>query len=204
MATRPYRSPRRTASAAQTRERIIAAAASELNGKSEAFSLEATAKTAGVTRLTVYHQFGSRRGLLEAVFDDRAERAGMFRLAEAMADSDSRNGLRKLIAIFCDFWSFDIEAIRRLYAECASDPELADAVEARNERRRRALSVLVSRIVNARAKQPAKLDELVDVLTALTSFAFFTELVARGRPTDTACSIIQSMAADAITRFIPS
>jgi len=38
-----------------------------------------------VTRLTVYNQFGSRRGLLEAVFDNIARQGGLHEIADAMA-----------------------------------------------------------------------------------------------------------------------
>ncbi|MBV8841133.1 MAG: helix-turn-helix transcriptional regulator, partial [Alphaproteobacteria bacterium] len=78
MSPRRYNSPGRDAAAAQTRERIVAAAAGILataEGMPD-FSLEAVAKAAGVTRLTVYNQFGSRRAVLEAVFDQVALRGG--------------------------------------------------------------------------------------------------------------------------------
>jgi AcrR family transcriptional regulator len=54
---------------------IEAAAAFMRANPMTAFSLESVAAAAGVTRLTVYKQFGSRGGLLEAVFD-RLARAG--------------------------------------------------------------------------------------------------------------------------------
>ena len=87
MPTRPYTSSIRTAAAAEKRERVIAAAARSLREDASiaGFSLDAVAKAAGVTRLTVYHQFGSRRGLLEAVFDDIARRGGLNEIAGAMA-----------------------------------------------------------------------------------------------------------------------
>src|ERR1700736_3302714 len=109
MSPRRYRSPAREASSGQTRERIVAAAALLLRSPEGigGFSLEAVGKAARVTRLTVYNQFGSRRGLLEAVFDDRAERGGLHRLAGAMASADPAVGLLELIDIFCEFWSFD-------------------------------------------------------------------------------------------------
>ena len=52
------------AAAAEKRERVIEAAARSLREDASiaSFSLDAVAKAAGVTRLTVYHQFGSRRG----------------------------------------------------------------------------------------------------------------------------------------------
>jgi len=77
MNPRPYRSPLRAAAAGITRKRIINAASALLGAPKgfEGFSLDAVARKARVTRLTVYNQFGSRRALLEEVFDDIAARA---------------------------------------------------------------------------------------------------------------------------------
>ena len=68
MSRRPYVSAARAEAAAEKRERVIRAAARFLREEDgiTAFSLDAVAKAADVTRLTVYNQFGSRRGLLEA------------------------------------------------------------------------------------------------------------------------------------------
>jgi AcrR family transcriptional regulator len=203
MSPRPYKSPRRDAAASATRERIVAAAAAILGavdgiGK---FSLDAVAKKAGVTRLTVYNQFGSRRALMEAVFDERAHRGGLFRIVEAMQDPDPRAALRRVIGIFCDFWSSDPGTMRLLHAAGASDAEFAESVHERNERRRSVLSAIVRRLVAGRA--PAKaLGNLVDVLFALTSFAFFWQLTAGKCSTETACRIIEEIAMDAVTRAL--
>src|ERR1700716_1290807 len=145
MSPRRYRSPARAASSGQTRARIVTAAAALLRSPEgiAGFSLEAVGKAANVTRLTVYNQFGSRRALLEAVFDDRAERGGLHRVAEAVAATDPANGLRKLIDIFCEFWGFDRDAMARLHGAGLNDAELEESIRARNERRRRAISVRV-------------------------------------------------------------
>jgi len=164
-------------------------------------SLDAVAKAAGVTRLTVYNQFGSRRALLEAVFDDLAQRGGLARLPEAMTHSDPRAGLDRLIAIFCAFWDFRRAAMARLEAEGVADPELADSLAARNARRRQALTVLVGRMIGrsgARAPQ-----DLVDVLFALTAYSFFAALTEGRRSTAAACALIQAMARDAVARAGP-
>ena len=139
MNPRSYNSPGRDAAASQTRERIVAAAATILGSAKgvEDFSLEAVAKAAGVTRLTVYNQFGSRRAVLEAVFDVVAVRGGLHRLAEAMTDPDPHAALARIITIFCAFWSFDPGALGLLHAVGSSNPEFAESVNARNERRRR-------------------------------------------------------------------
>src|ERR1700722_5442460 len=177
---RPYKSPRRESAATRTREGIVRTAVGMLGGADGigGFSLEAVARKAGVTRLTVYNQFGSRSALLEAVFDDRAARRGLHPIAEAMAASDPHAGLLQVIVIFCDFWSYDPRALGRLHAAGASDPEFDASVRERNERRRRLLSVLVGRMAEGVHPRPKALGNLIDVLFALTSFSFFSQLTA--------------------------
>ena len=204
MSPRAYNSPRRLVAATKTRERIVAAAAAIL-GTAEGirgFSLQAVADKAGVTRLTVYNQFGSRRALLEAVFDDMAVRGGLHRIPEVMAGSDPQAGLLQVITIFCDFWSFNPDALGLLHAAGASDPEFGASVRDRNERRRRLLSVLVRRMAADRKLRPRVLDDVIDVLFALTSFPFFSQLTARGRSAQAACDLIQGLATDAVRRAI--
>jgi len=199
---RAYNSPRRIVAATQTRERIVAAAAAIL-GTAEGisgFSLQAVADKAGVTRLTVYNQFGSRRALLEAVFDDMAIRGGLHRIPSVMAGSDPQAGLLQVIAIFCDFWSFGCGALGPLHAAGASDPEFGASVRERNERRRRLLSVLVRRMTKDRKLRPKAPGDLIDVLFALTSFPFFSQLTAAGRTAQAACDLIQGLATDAVRR----
>src|SRR5256885_16000467 len=72
MSPRPYRLGRREAANEETRGRVLAAARRLLAdpaGLSD-FSMEGVARRADVARMTIYYQFGSRRGLLEAPFDD--------------------------------------------------------------------------------------------------------------------------------------
>src|SRR3979411_2078216 len=109
MPRRAYVSSVRTAAAAEKRDRVLEAAAKLLREDASIarFSLDAVAKAAGVTRLTVYNQFGSRRGLLEAVFDEIARQGGLTRIVEVMAMRDARAALYRLVEIFCDFWNRD-------------------------------------------------------------------------------------------------
>src|SRR5215831_6348928 len=201
MNVRPYRSALRAENAERTRSRILKAAAGML-ARAERFSLDAVAKKARVTRLTVYHQFGSRRALLEAVFDDMALRGGLHRIRDAMANPDPDAALQQIVGIFCDFWRGAPAALWRIHAASASDPELADSLHARNERRRRLLSVLVDRMSGGERKSHEAPEELVNVLFALTSISFFSELAAGGRKSDAVCRIIQGLAADAVRRAL--
>ena len=176
--SRPYSSAARDAKAADTRERIVAATALLLRTPGGgAPSLDAVARAAGVARLTVYNQFGSRRGLFEATFDSLAAAGGLTGVAEAMALGDPRAGLARLVGIFCAFWSSH-DGIAAIFSAAEQDAELGQALAARNERRRELLSVIVGRHgTGARA-------DTVDTLFMLTSFATFKALHIRGRDAD--------------------
>ena len=201
MSPRPYRSARRAVAAERTRARLLKAASAMLAAPG-GISLDAVAKRACVTRLTVYNQFGSRRALLEAVFDDMAERGGLHRIREVMQEPDPHAALQQIVAIFCDFWSAHRAALWRLHAVSATDPEFEQSLRARNERRRHLLSVLVGRMVDGGDTRPEVATELADVLFALTSFALFWELAAGRRSTDEVCRLIQGLAVDAVQRAL--
>ena len=201
MPPRAYRSPARAAASEKTRARIVAAAAKLLRARGIGeFSLESVARSARVTRLTVYNHFGSRRALLEAVFDDRAARGGLHKIRDAMTDRDPQAGLNQVIAIFCGFWSFDRGAIARLHGVGSSDAEFEESIRSRNERRRRLLSVLVGRMVEQGDVRSDAAADLTDMLFVLTSFSVFAELISGKRSTDAACAMIQQSAEDAIKR----
>lgn len=202
MSPRRYRSVVREAAANATRARIIAAARLLLGASKgiTGFSLDAVARKARVTRLTVYNQFGSRRALLEAVFDDMAARGGLHRIQEAMAVADPHNALRRIIAIFCAFWGYNTAVMERLHAATASDPEFKGSIRGRNERRRRILSDIVRRMAIGRPAQAESLKELTDILFALTSLAFFAQLISGGHSAEAVCRAIQDLCDDAVRR----
>lgn len=204
MTARRYRSPGREEAAEQTRARIVAAAGELLGTVGVGgFSLESVAKAAGVTRLTVYNQLGSRRALLEAVFDERAARGGLHRLAEAMASGDPHTAIRRVIEIFCDFWSSDQEALISLHDACSGDAEFAGSVRARHERRRRVFAQLVARLAERGEVRAAAAADLVDFLFVLTGIQVHAQLTAGKRTKKAACAMIQAAAEDAVRRAAP-
>jgi AcrR family transcriptional regulator len=201
MSPRPYQSPRRTAGATKTRERLVKSAAAILSSSDGIadFSLEAVARKAGVTRLTVYNHFGSRRALLEAVFDRTAMIGGLHRIRDVMnAGSDPENALLRIVEIFCEFWAFAPTTIGLLHSAGASDPEFETSVRERNERRRQILSVLVDGMAAGRDIDHREIDNLVDVLFALTSFHFFAQLTGGKRTATEACKLIRRLVMDAV------
>src|ERR1700675_936767 len=191
MRRRAYVSSVRTAAAAQKRDRVIDAAAKLLreDASISSFSLDGVAKAAGVTRLTVYNQFGSRRGLLEAVFDEIARQGGLEAIAGARAMADPHAALDRMVEIFCGFWQHD-PAIGRLHEAMAIDPEFASALIERNERRRKGFTGLVERIAGKTATRRARQDA-VDAIFALTSYDMFA-MLNPGRSANDACHLVQS------------
>jgi AcrR family transcriptional regulator len=202
MSTRRYVSSIRTAAAAANRDRVLEAAARLLREDASIanFSLDAVAKSAGVTRLTVYHQFGSRRGLLEAIFDEIARQGGLIEIPEAMALPDPRAALDRLVEIFCAFWNRD-PAIGRLHEAMATDPEFAQALIERNERRRKTVDVLVARFAGKTASPQARQDA-IDMIFALTSFAMFA-MLSRDRAADDVCKLVKSACRSALDPLLP-
>jgi AcrR family transcriptional regulator len=192
MPTRKYVSTVRSAAAEEKRERVLSAASRLLReGRSiSGVSVEAVAKSAGVTRLTVYNQFHSRRGLLEEVFDRIAGTGGLGRIAEAMSMTDPASAIERIVQIFCEFWDHD-PAIGRLSEASGSDPEFAQAIDERNERRRKVLTVLVGRLVERQKVQKVRAREVVDLIFALTSYPMFALLRKPGRPASKVCAMIQ-------------
>ena len=200
MSPRPYRSKVRTEAAGETRARIVSAAAELLGATPYApFSLDSVARKAGVTRLTVYNQFGSRRALLEATFDQIALRAGLDRLVETMAEPDPHRSLAVIVERFCAFWNADQHTLLRVNAARAVDPELEEALFERNERRRHLLRAIVNRLVQRGEVKAQSVPDLVDTLHVLTSLSVFADL-GKGRSAGKTRQLIWQMAEDAIGR----
>ena len=191
MKKRAYVSSVRSEAAAEKRDRVIEAAAKLLREDASIarFSLDTVAKAAGVTRLTVYNQFGSRRGLLEAVFDDIARQGGLHEIADAMVMPDPLKALDRVVEIFCSFWARDA-AIGRLHEAMATDPEFAEALLERNERRRKLVRMLVGRVALKTASRRAR-EDAVDMIFALTSYPMFA-MLNRGRPTNEVRRLLQT------------
>src|SRR5258706_16381651 len=108
---------RRQAMGDKTRGRVLAAARKLLLAKNfSGFSMEAVARKADVSRLTVYYQFESKAGLLEALYDYIARRGEIQRLGELFRNAhDPLATLNDFILVFARFWASDRNVIRRLH-----------------------------------------------------------------------------------------
>jgi AcrR family transcriptional regulator len=184
MAARRYRLGQRQATAEQTRARIVTAARDLLAAPEgfSGFTVDAVAGQAGVARMTVYNQFGSKRGLLEALFDHLAARGLVERLCAAFGEPEPGAALAGLVAAFAGFWHSDRLVIRRIRALATLDADFERAVGAREERRREGLRTIIGRFAQRYDRPaPGVRDEVIDALHTLTSFETFDNLAGPTR-----------------------
>lgn len=201
MSRRAYRLGKRQITADLTRTRILDAARALLADTAPltSFSIEGVAKQAGVARMTVYHQFGNRLGLLEALFDSLAVGGLASSLRVAFEQPEPRDALDAFVQAFCSFWAADRRAIRRLRALGPLDDEVGRGVRVRDERRREAARLLLKRIaIRARRPWSPAWDDAVDVLHTLTSFETFDALAAGDDHDERATSLVTALARSAV------
>jgi AcrR family transcriptional regulator len=189
---RPYTLGKRLERSDGKRARILTAARTHLESSGfQGLTLDLLARKAGVTRQTVYNLFGTKSGVLEALFDQLAGAGGMTRMPEVMRLSDRDALLAQFAKIFTEFWSNDRLFLRRIHGLAAIDPELGKALVERNSRRLMAATTIVRRLANeddagARSKKIAS-------LFALTSFEFFDALADNLESFGDAAGIILSL-----------
>lgn len=197
MSPRPYKLGQRQATHEQTRIRIIHAARELLMASDgfSTFSLDAVARRADVARMTVYHQFGSKSGLLEALSESLAASGGMEQLATAFRQADPLDALNQYILIFSRFWEADRLVMRRLRALASLDPDFEHVVRTRDERRRQGVRVITQRFVEKQMLAPVgSLDEIVDTLFMLTSFETFDTLAGSTRSLEEVAPLLSQLA----------
>ena len=150
--------------AARTRAAILAAARNLVGASADPPTVGAVAGRAGVSRLSVYHHFGSHAGLLSALAAE--SRPASLALG---TDSSAAEQLRDRIRATCERWATDPALFRRLPA--ATEPATPDESHA-----------LAERLAAQDQLRPGcSLREAEDVIRLVTSFAAFDGLHQDGR-----------------------
>jgi AcrR family transcriptional regulator len=183
MSPRPYSMEKRQVARSEVRVRILEAARRLLASESTTdLSMEAIARGADVSRLTIYYQFSSRAGLLEALYDHLAGRGNMRRMSEIFAESDAAIALEKMVRIFVGFWASDPAVMRHLRAMAALDPEIAKGINARDARRPQIASEILKRRASEGKKRLSSQQRLAaDAIGMLTSFESYDVLAKAGQ-----------------------
>lgn len=176
---RPYELGKRQEASDRTREAVLAVARAQLEtGGVRDLTMESLARASGVTRQTIHNLFGTRTGVLEALFDRIAGDAGMMRMREVMTCSDGESMLTAMVDVFTGFWAKDRMLLKRVHGIAAVDPEFGRAVEARNRRRHGIATRVIERLYSSGPpigeKERAR---KIAILAALTGFEFFEALV---------------------------
>jgi AcrR family transcriptional regulator len=192
---------RRQQQSDRKRTKILTAARAQLESKGFVdFSMESIAHSSGVTRQTIYNLFGSRSGLLEALFDQLGISGGMERMRSVMQQTNPESALAAFVDVFCGFWSKDRLLIRRVHGIAAIDPEFGAAVEARNRRRQAAAARIVSLLDGANAARTAeKPSDRTITLWALTAFEFFDALTEATGSQEEATRLVHEQVSKALT-----
>ena len=190
---RPYTAVERQRSVEAGRDRILAAARELLEDeRAESFSIDAVARRADVARMTIYNQFESKAGLLEALFDSIAARGPLGQMADVFRDQDPLVMLDEYVAIFGRFWTLNRTTHGRLRAAAAHDEELAAAMKARNERRRRGITEILRRL-GTRARPVVPRNDVVNVIYVMLSFETFNELAGDERTPEEVVPVMRKL-----------
>ena len=193
MKRRPYTAVERQRSVEVGRDRIVAAARELLDDEDgEGFSIDAVARRAGVARMTVYNQFESKAGLLEALFDSLAQHGPLGQMADVFRIADPLEALDEYVALFGRFWTSNRRTHRRVRAAALYDDELAAAIAERNERRRRGIAEILRRLTDT-VRPTLPRDELPNVLFVLLSFDTFDALAGTDRTPEEVVPTVRAM-----------
>jgi AcrR family transcriptional regulator len=181
MPPRPYHPVERRRTVDAGRERILAAAREILHlDDVAAFSLEAVARRAGVTRMTLYNQFGSKAGLLEELFDLLMERGAFQDMPMVFSEPDTAAAFDGFVAILGHFYTENRQVLTSLSAAAGTDPDLDEAMRVRNQLRRRAIETLIQRL-GASHRPGVAAGELVNTVDVLLSFNTFNAIAGPNR-----------------------
>jgi AcrR family transcriptional regulator len=185
MSPRPYRLGVRADAVDETRQRVVAAARERLSESGyHGTSVDDVARRADVARATVYHQFGSKVGLLEAVIEDFERRAGLAELARLIEEAPAHRLLGRVVAAGCRYWATDPVLCRKIINLGAADPEVSALLERHDAGRERLLARMLDRLADAGELRPGcSRAEAADVLWLVTSFDAFDLLTRGGRRT---------------------
>jgi len=171
---RPYNLGRRKVAQDETRRHILDAAAKLLIERGGlAFTIDAVAREAAVTRQTVHNQFGTRSDLLAAVCENVIDAEAFAAMPQAFQQRDPLMGIDRFADVFCHFWETNRLLMRRMRGLANSEPELEEVIRAQDERRLSVLRGFVERYGLASGEKAAW---LVRVMCAMTSFEFFESL----------------------------
>ena len=133
--------------------------------------LEVVARAAGVTRQTVYDQFGSKSGLLGAMIARSEELAGLPRLLQSVVGQiDGEAMLSAMLDAVVAVEPLVYPHSRIVYAARLDDPVAAEMWQARMTARRSGMGMVFARLAtDGRLRPGIGVEEAAEIAWALTS-----------------------------------
>ncbi|HEY0069156.1 MAG TPA: TetR/AcrR family transcriptional regulator, partial [Chloroflexia bacterium] len=128
VSTEPRKLRGRPRGAEATRSRILDAATSLIvQGGYQSISLDHIAGRAGVSRRTIYDQFGSKRGVLVGILESIAAEGLPEILAAVRGAKDPVEALRNAIPLSVVYTDRYVRIMRVFYAQSVNDPDFRAA-----------------------------------------------------------------------------
>ena len=193
----------RAESADGTRRRILDAARASLErGPSGALRVDEVARSAGVSRSTVYLLYGSRAGLFDALGRYLRDEAGFDGLLHEFRKPDALDAMRGAQREAVRMYAKMPDLARALFTMSAIDPDAVAAVRAIEDGRRPGQAAIAARLAaQGYLRDGVSIDEATDMLTVITSFQAFDELFSgSGLPAEVVADRLVAMAERAICR----
>jgi AcrR family transcriptional regulator len=174
MATRSYTASRRRGSP-KSIDRVLEAG--ERLIREDAFhsaTMDELADAAGVSRATVFNRFGSKLGVLQALYARCLESPEMRAVEEALAIEDPNAALEALIDAGCALWETRGLIVEQLQAISVLEPEARALLERQWEEQRADLQALTRRLAHADRLRPGlgepRVAATLHMITSLESF----------------------------------
>jgi AcrR family transcriptional regulator len=162
---------------AQTRDRIVRSAREQFTAVGfHSVSIDDVAGRADVARATVYHQFGSKLGLLEAVLLDFEHRAGLTSLAALIEDTRPDRLLQVVVTEGCRYWATDPILARKIIAVAATSADASDLLAEHDAGRLSLIQLMVNRLTAARLLRDPSPTRALNTLWLITSFDAYDQL----------------------------
>jgi AcrR family transcriptional regulator len=174
MATRSYttthrrRGPKSVDRVLEAAERLIA---------DDAFhtaTMDELAEAAGVSRATVFNRFGSKLGVLQALFTRGMEGPEMEAIHQALEIEDPVEALEAVIEAACVIWEAYGFVHEQLQAIVVLEPDASALVEQQRDEQRADLQGLARRLARAGRLRPglgeARATATLHALTSLETF----------------------------------
>jgi AcrR family transcriptional regulator len=203
MSPRQYRLGKRAEVVEQTRERIIDATRELLarEGYPQA-SVDEVARLADVARATVYYQFGSKKGLIQALVEDIQRRAGQEAVVDSVEVVDPVDAMRQAFVMGSRFWAAERPLVHKLTGLAAVDADIRPILALAERDRLPLLARLVDRLAGAQLLAPSySSDEALHVLWMLSSFEAFDQLfTGRGLPVEEVARLLGDLAVATLTQ----